>query len=211
MKLTRIILIAAAALLIITAISARAQTAFQSTLDSVIKDGAVGGGFWRSTSGNINILSYDYLYNITTVSNALGAGLIVGGDTMKDGHNASVWNDVKGGFSINYRGNLQAIGLTNTVFKCYVGNAIATPRGNSTAGVGNITFVGAAVAFPVWKSLLINISPSWQTRTGQGNFDRNYAGIQAFISYGGGSASLWAANDRYLDQEYAVNGQQWGH
>ena len=184
MKLSRIIILAALALLIFTAISARAQGSFQATLDSAIHDGAIGGGAWRSTTGNINIFSYDYLYNITTSSNGLGAGLILGGDIMKDGHNASQFNDVKGGFTINYQFNLQAIGFTNTVFKVYGGNAVATPHGSSSAGVGNITFMGIDYSMNIYKSISLHISPAWQTRTGQGVYDRNYAGIQAFFSLG---------------------------
>ena len=198
-----ITLILASISLLLIAITGRAQSAFQTAFDSIVNDGAIGGGAWRSTTGNINIFSYDYLYNINSSSNALGAGLILGGDTMRDGHNAAVWNDVKGGFTINYKFNLGAIGLTNTQFKFYAGNAIATPRGNSSAGVGNIAFVGAGYSVKVYKTLLFNISPAWQTRTGQGNFDRNYAGVQGFFSIGSGANSVLAYNDNYLRDAYA--------
>lgn len=202
-RMKRIILTAAVALLALAAISGQAQTGtFQQMLDGAINDGAIGGGGWRATTGNFNIYSYDYAYSITAQTNGLGAGLIVGGDYMKGGNGEAVWNDVKGGFSVNYQFNLNAIGFSNTVFKVYGGNAIATPH-NSGAGVGNITFVGVDYSLVVYKRLVFHISPAYQTRTGQGDFDRNYAGIQAFFSLGGGPASTLAANDSYLRDEYA--------
>ena len=121
---------------------------------------------------------------------------------MKAGRGAGVWNDVKGGFSINYTFNLGAIGASNTMFKVYGGNCVATPRGNSSAGVGNIAFVGLDYKQTVYKQIDLHISPADQTRTGQGIYDRNYPGIQAFISRGDGGASLYAANDRY--QSFAM-------
>jgi hypothetical protein len=195
------ILAMALALLCLAAPKLNAQGTFQQALDSAIQNGAIGGGAWRATSGNVDIFSYDFLYDINTSTNALGAGLIIGGDAMREGHNAAQWNDVKGGFTINYMGNLQAIGLTNATFKVYGGNAIANPHGNSNVGVGNITFVGVAFSLRVYKTVELNLSPSWQTRVGQGVYDRNYAGIQAFLSVGGGTGSLLAEN--YLYQEYA--------
>jgi hypothetical protein len=174
---------------------------FQTGLDAAVNNGAIGGGAWRSTTGDYTIYSYDYLFNITPGTNALGAGLIIGGDCVQSGH-ADTWNDVKGGFAVNYQFNLGAIGLTNAVFKVYGGNAVATPR-NSDVGVGNITFVGVDWSVDIYKRIVLHISPAYQTRTGQGDLDRNYAGIQAFISLGGGTASLLAANDRYLKYAYA--------
>ena len=176
----------------------------QAGLDSAINNGAVGGGYWRSTTGNYTIYSYDYLYNITASTNGLGAGLLVGGDNMRSG-SQNVWNDVKGGFAINYQFNLGSIGLTNAVFKVYGGNAVATPRDSGT-GVGNIAFVGVDWSVDLYKRLVFHLSPSYQTRTGQGDFDRNYAGIQAFFSLGGGTASLLAANDRYIEQSEQLAG-----
>jgi len=196
-------LLTLACLLAAFTITIQAQTPFQSGLDSAIKDGAAGGGYWRSLTGNYTVLSYDYLYNITAASNTLGAGLILGGDYLKGGSGTAVWNDVKGGFALNYKFNLGAIGFSNTVFKVYGGSAIATPRGG-TVGIGNITFVGVDYSLKLYKSVLFHISPAYQTRTGQGEFNRNYAGIQAFFSLGGGTASLLAANDLYLNQQYAV-------
>ena len=179
----------------------QAQT-FQAGLDSLIKDGAIGGGYWRATKGNFTVYSGDYLYNITATTNGLSAGLILGVDNMR-GAGVSVFNDVKGGFALNYKFNLAAIGLTNTEFKVYGGSCIATPRGG-TAGVGNITFAGVDYSLDVYKSVVLHIDPAYQTRTGQGEFDRNYIGIQAFLSLGGGKASLLAADDLYLDQAYAM-------
>ena len=204
MKITRFVLIIAV-LLCICGIT-QAQNSFQNILDGAIKDGAVGGGYWRATTGNFTVYSYDYAYNITTQSNGLGAGLILGGDYMK-GHNSAVWNDVKGGFSINYKFNLGAIGLTNTQFKVFGGSCIATPRGGAV-GVGNISFVGIDYSLDVYKSVVLHVAPAYQTRTGQGEYDRNYLGIQAFLSLGGGTASLLAANDPYLRDAYASTGIQ---
>jgi hypothetical protein len=186
MKLTRFILYAAIALLGVVRFNVRGQS-IQNTLQSVwdagITNGAVGGGYWRSTTGNYNIASYDFLYNLTTASNALGAGLIIGGDYMWGGKGVGVWNDVKGGFALNYTLHpLSVVGYTNfLVVKVFAGDAVATPR-SSNVGVGNIAFVGVDWSVNVYKSVNFHVAPAYQTRTGQGEFDRNYAGVQGFFS-----------------------------
>jgi len=190
-----------AALLVCAITVCHAQSPFQTGFDSLVKDGAIGGGYWRAITGNYTLYSYDYLYSITSETNTLGAGLIAGGDIMR-GNGKTIQNDVKGGFTINYKFNLSPIGFTNVVFKVYAGTAIATPRGNAV-GVGNITFVGINYTFRIYKTLALNIDPAYQTRTGQSEFNRNYIGIQAFLSIGGTSDSMLAANDLYLKYAYA--------
>ena len=171
------------AVLALAAFASQAQT-FQSFADGAITNGAAGGGFWRATTGNYNIASYDYLYSLTTSTNGLGAGLILGGDYMWSGKSVREQNDVKGGFTLKYNIEpFKMIGLTNFLLTVNGGSALATPRA-SGASVGNITFVGASFKLNIYKSVVFNIDPSWQTRVGQGAFDRNYAGIQGFLSIG---------------------------
>ena len=136
MKIKQSIILAA--LLCCAGLTVQAQT-FQSAFDSGVTNGAVGVGYWRGLTGNYNIASYDYVYNLTTQSNALGAGLLVGGDYLWGSKQTPVWNDVKGGVAINYNGNLAVIGFTNAVFKLAGGNAIASPH-DVKAGIGDITF-----------------------------------------------------------------------
>lgn len=156
----------------------------QSAFDAGITNGAVGAGYWRGLTGGFNIVSYDLVYNLTPKSDTLGAGLIIGGDYMwKDG-SKGVWNDVKGGFTLNYTlAPLKMAGITNFVVTVYGGDAIANPRTAGT-GVGNIAFVGADWKLKVYKKVDFHVSPAYQTRTGQGEFDRNYVGIQGFFSFG---------------------------
>jgi hypothetical protein len=194
-KITIIILTIAIGLLIVAARNAHAQNPVQVVFDSAVKNGAVGGGFWRATTGNHNIASYDYLYALTTQPNGLGAGLIVGGDCMFGGGSSAQWNDVKGGFAIKYQFNLGAIGFTNTVLEVYGGTAVATPR-SPAVGVGNITFVGLDYRLKLYQRIYFHIDPAYQTRTGQGEFDGNYLGIQAFFSLGDGGASMVALDER---------------
>jgi hypothetical protein len=181
--LTTLILFTAIALLLLTCRQAMGQSIFQSGFDAAVTDGAAGGGLWRATTGNYNIASYDYVYNFNTETNSLGAGLILGGDYMWSGSRVHIQNDIKGGFSINYKGDLRSIGMTNTTFRMVGGNAIATPR-QKGAGVGNITFVNLDLTFHLYKSINLHIDPGWQTRVGQGDFDRNYGGLQLFFSMG---------------------------
>lgn len=174
------LLIALAALLCVAG-NSRANIA-QDIWNAGITNGAVGGGFWRSTTGNYNIASYDLLYNLTKNDSGLGAGLIVGGDYMWSGHKKGVFNDVKGGFALNYKlAPLATLGVTNFVVTVFGGDAIATPR-TSNVGVGNIVFAGADWSVNVYKRVDFHIAPAYQTRTGQGEFDRNYVGVQGFLS-----------------------------
>jgi hypothetical protein len=172
-----------AVLLCFAGITTQAQNnIFQAGIDSAVTNGAVVGGYWRAVKGNYSIVSYDYLYNFTTQSNSLGAGLLIGGDQMW-GSGIKVQNDVKGGFAINYKGNLSIIGFTNTIFKIVVGNAIASPR-QKNVGIGDITFANIDVEFKLYKQLNFHIDPAVQTRVGQGVLDKNYLGIQGALSIG---------------------------
>ena len=152
----------------VLAVTSQAQNVFQQGFDAAVTNGAVGAGFWRSTSGNYNIASYDYVYGFNTETNSLGAGLIVGGDYMWSGKNNHVQNDVKGGFSVNYHGNLEAIGFTNANFGIDGGSCIATPRSPSV-GIGNITFANIDVSFKVYHDIRLHFAPGWQKRFGQGD------------------------------------------
>jgi hypothetical protein len=179
-------------------LSAIAQSnPFQTAWDSAIQNGAAGGGYWRATTGNYSIYSYDALYNVATATNALGAGLIAGGDDLRT-RGQSVWNDVKGGFTINYSFDaLRSVGYTNVLeLKVYGGTAVATPHG-SGVGVGNISFIGVDGHWDVYKQIVVHISPAYQTRVGQGAYDRNYPGIQFFVSLGGGTGSLLSSSEPY--------------
>jgi hypothetical protein len=186
-RLSTAILVGAAAILLFAAASAaRAQTQnpIQYAIDAGIKNGAVGGGYWRATTGNYSIASYDFVYNLTTETNSLGAGLIIGGDYMWSGGSVGEWNDIKGGFSLNYELRpLKPAGITNFVVKIYGGDAVATPK-HAGVGVGNISFVGADYTLKLYKSINLQIAPAIQNRTGQGKFDRTYVGIQGFLSVG---------------------------
>ncbi len=154
----------------------------QDFLDAGITNGAAGGGYWRATHGNYSIYSYDLLYNLAPSNNSLGAGLIFGGDYLRGSKGVSEFNDVKGGFALDYTvAPLKAIGLTNFVVDFFGGTALATPH-NSSSGIGTITFAGVDWAHYVYKKLAIHVDPSWETRTGQGQFDRSYVGIQAYFS-----------------------------
>jgi len=185
MKKILVVLTAMAALLAIgfTAVSARAQS-IQQILDTAVTNGAVGGGYWRGLTGNYNIASYDYLYNITPSSNSLSAGLILGGDYMWSGKKVHEQNDVKGGFSLQYSlAPFKMAGVTNFFVIINGGNALATPR-QKGASVGDITYAGANFKLNIYKTINFNINPSWQMRVGQGEFNRNYVGIQGFLSVG---------------------------
>jgi hypothetical protein len=168
--------------LLALAVSARAQIP-QSIFDTAVTNGAVGGGYWRGLTGNYNIASYDYLYDITASTNSLGAGLILGGDYMWSGRNLHEQNSVKGGFTLDYTLEpLRSAGLTNVVLTINGGNAVATPKGNNS--IGDITYAGANFKLKVYKSLNFNINPSWQNRVGQAEFSRQYVGVQGFFSLG---------------------------
>ena len=171
-----------AALLCFAGLTTTKANPLQDAWNAGITNGAIGGGYWRATTGNFNIASYDLLYNFTIQGGGLGAGLIVGGDYMWSGKTKGIFNDVKGGFALNYTlAPLQAVGFTNFVVKIYAGDAVATPRIKGV-GVGNIAFAGADWQVKLYKSISFHVDPAIQTRTGQGEFDRTYPGIQGFFS-----------------------------
>ena len=178
--MNKIKLVLALAALMCCAGLTKAQSVFQSGFDAFATNGAAGGGLWAATTGNYRVASYDYVYNFNTETNSLGAGLIIGGDYMWSNHQ-HIQNDVKGGFSVNYSGNLSMIGLTNTNFRIVGGNAIATPHSTGT-GIGNITFANLDLSFRLFNQIHLHLDPGWQTRVGQGEFDRNYLGMQLFFS-----------------------------
>lgn len=187
MKFTKLILIAAAALLVLTgAVAVRAaDNPLQGIFDNALTNGAVMGGYWRSTTGNASIANYDLVYNIAkTPEGVLGAGLLFGGDFMWS-RNEHVWNDVKGGVAVNATlAPLKQFGLTNFFCRITGGILVATPH-ESGAGVGSIEFATIDVGVRIWKQLELRIDPGWQNRTGQGaRWDRQYLGINGGLSWG---------------------------
>jgi len=175
--------LALAALLLCASYSQAQSNPFQAAFDSAVTNGAGGGGIWRGLSGNYNIASFDFLYNLAPSTNSLGAGLLLGGDYMWHGK-THVQNDVKGGFALQYTVSpLKMVGFTNFVVTINGGDCVATPHGKGV-GIGNVTFAGANMQFKLYKKINFNIDPSWQKRNGQGEFDRSYVGIQGFFSLG---------------------------
>lgn len=178
-------------LLLITAlalasVSGYSQNVLQLVMDSAVTNGAVGGGYWHSTSGSYNIVNGDFIYNVTKSDSVLGAGLIVGYDYLwGNGKGNHVWNDVKGGFQLTSTFYpLKSLGYTNFLVKVFGGDTLANPHGSKTTGVGNIVFTGVDHSWTIYKHLDFHLDPMYQNRSGQAQWSRNYIGINGFLSLG---------------------------
>ena len=137
-----------------------------------------GFGYHRSLSGNYNIASAEVAYNISGP-----VGLILGEDVLF-GKGKPSYNALKGGVTLSATIHPFAIigstWLTNVVGTPFVSDLLATPRAGND--IGNIVVTGCAFDIVPLKNWEFRIAPDFEKRSGQGQWTRNYFGVQFLLS-----------------------------
>lgn len=156
-----------------------AQAASGFTLDAMLQNGIDNGGVYvtagRKLTGDVNIVGFGYMYNMTQGTNA-GAGLIAGYDQLIH-KNVKHSNVVKGGLSLNAVVHPFASSYPNYAVQLFGAALIATPTGGSTGGTGVGTIVDTGIAIPIYtfKTHKLYLIPSYENRVQEGGFGGNYA------------------------------------
>jgi hypothetical protein len=148
------------------------------SIDALLQNGIANGGVYvtagRKLTGDVSVVGFGYLYNMTSGTNG-AAGLIAGYDQLiyKGGKSANV---IKGGLNLNaivhpFTGLGWDIALTP-----YVAVLIATPTGGTAnnGGIGQITDTGIGIPLHTFKSLTLYLTPSYENRVGEGSCSGNY-------------------------------------
>jgi len=161
-------------------------------------------GAGRASTGNRNLAFGAVAYNFNQ-----NVGAVIGVDRLWAPHQDVQQQDnaLKGGLTLSapihpfaFLGSSFAF-ATNVVGTPFVSALIATPTGGSSDSVATIATVGINFDLASWKGFTLGAGGQVETRSGSGYWNGTYYLADLNISKGGGAASLYAANDRYL--EYA--------
>lgn len=213
-KITTLILGIAAALLLVCAANARAQTVkvtnpvrggitdtnppgitqqFWDKLTGTNLAGVVGAAF---ADGGKKVLFADVIYNFNENVAAIVGYDVLFKDKLNLGSDRTA-NVVRGGLSLKTALRpLKNWGYENFVLYPYLFDLIATPTSgtDNDGGLANIAGGGVDWKFRIYKQLDGHLGGIYMNRAGQGDWDGNYFGGYGGISCGNPAAGITTAS-----------------